>query len=77
MPYADYYQQLDYYNTWYYEIKDKHLKQMTKYFYDNRSKILDQRKLMMINVPTYGLYLGHSMPPTLWKYTEIEDTQKM
>ncbi len=31
---------------------------------------------LMINVPTHGLYLGHYMPPTLWKSPEIEDTQK-
>ena len=45
MQYADYYQQLEYYNTWYYENRDKHFKKTTKYYYDNRSKILYQRKL--------------------------------
>ncbi len=45
MQYADYYQQLEYYNTWYYENRDKHFKKTTKYYYDNRSKILYLRKL--------------------------------
>ena len=45
MPYSDHQQQLEYYNTWYTANKDQHLKQMTKYYYDNRTKILKQHKL--------------------------------
>ncbi len=33
-------------------------------------------RIMMIGVSISGLYFGHSMPPTLWKSPEIEDTQK-
>ena len=45
MPYSDHQQQLEYYSTWYVANKDQHLKKMSKYYYDNRTKILKQHKL--------------------------------
>ena len=45
MPYADHYDQLDYYAVWYMKHRKEHLEKMTKYYYDNRTKILKERKL--------------------------------
>ncbi len=45
MPYADHDFQLDYYNLWYTKHRKEHIKKMTEYYYENRTKILKQRKL--------------------------------
>ena len=45
MPYSDHYDQLEYYKLWYSAHKKEHLDKMIKYYYDNRTKILKQRKI--------------------------------
>ena len=45
MPYADHDFQLEYYHLWYTKHRNQHLEKMTKYYYDNRTKILKQHKL--------------------------------
>jgi hypothetical protein len=44
MPYSDHYDQLEYYKLWYMDHKEQQLKKMTQYYYDNRIKILKQRR---------------------------------
>ena len=38
-------EQLEYYQLWYSAHRKQHLDQMIKYYYDNRTKILKQRKI--------------------------------
>jgi hypothetical protein len=45
MPYSDHYEQLEYYQLWYSDHRKQHLDKMIKYYYDNRTKILKQRKI--------------------------------
>jgi len=45
MPYSDHYEQLEYYQLWYSAHRKQHLDKMIKYYYDNRTKILKQRKI--------------------------------
>ena len=45
MPYADHDFQLEYYHLWYTKHRKQHLEKMTKYYYDNRTKILKQHKI--------------------------------
>ena len=44
MPYSDHYDQLEYYKLWYMDNREQQLKKMTQYYYDNRIKILTQRR---------------------------------
>jgi len=45
MPYSNRYDQIEYNHMWYLQHQDEHIKTMTKYYYDNRTKILKQNKL--------------------------------
>ena len=44
MPYSDHYDQLEYYKLWYMDNRQHQIEKMTKYYYDNRTKILKQRR---------------------------------
>jgi hypothetical protein len=45
MPYANHKDQVDYNHLWYVHHRGHQIDKMTKYYYDNRTKILKQKKL--------------------------------
>jgi hypothetical protein len=45
MPYSDYNDSIEYNHYWYLMHRNEQINKMTKYYYDNRSKILKQHKI--------------------------------
>ena len=49
MPYADHFEQLQYYQMWYFKNREHHIKNTSDYYYKNKNKILKQHKLKYKN----------------------------